>query len=288
MVIQNKKEYLTVNEMASLCNVSIATLKHYERKGLIKPDRVDERTLYRYYSIYQYERIETIRELRELGIPIATIKEYLTDRNVNKSLLILKDRYETVKTDIKELLELRHSIRKQIQLLENCSNIGNFPIRLEHFEQREIVLYEGEDIEDLQNRSEKDFNYAILTLEMSSGRNNVAATLGRGRLGLYIPLDELAENHLTTSYPFILLDEHSRDIPNKIVLPENDYICIMHRGESRNRVPYLQQLMAYANANGYEFIGDVIQLSLIDDTVSDNFDEYVFDIQAPVRKKVED
>lgn len=284
MEIKNRKEYLTVGEMANLCNVSIATLKYYERKSLIKPDIIDENTLYRYYSIYQYERIETIRELRELGVPVAIIKEYLTNRNVDKSLLILKNQYNAVKRDIKDLIEIRNSIKKQIQLIERCRSKEKYPIRIEHFEERSIMLYEGEDIEDLNNRCEKEFNYAILTLEISSGRNCTAATLGRGRLGLYIPLNELANNNLTKSYPFILLGEHSKDTPNKIILPKNDYVCIMHKGKSQNRVPYLKRIIAYINSNGYELIGDVIQLSLVDDTVSDNFDEYIFDIQAPVKK----
>lgn len=282
--MQNRKEYLTVSEMAALCGVSVAFLKFYERKGLLIPDKVDDKTLYRYYSIYQYERIETIRELRELGIPVATIQEYMVNRNIDKSLSMLKKQHNTVNSNIKNLLEIRNILRKQIQLIESCNDKETFPIRVEHFEERQIALYKEEDIEDLTNRYEKFFNYAILALEISSGRDNTAATLCRGRLGLYIPLNEIMNNSFTKSYPFILLDKYSNDVPDKIILPENDYVCIMHRGESRNRVPYLQQILTYINSNGYELVGDIIQLSLVDDTVSDSFDEYVFDIQAPIQK----
>ena len=94
----------------------------------------------------------------------------------------------------------------------------------------------------------------------------------------------ILQKHSATFWKNSLQKTHSKDTPNKIILPKNDYVCIMHKGKSQNRVPYLKRIIAYINSNGYELIGDVIQLSLVDDTVSDNFDEYIFDIQAPVKK----
>ncbi|WP_066369112.1 MerR family DNA-binding transcriptional regulator [Neobacillus fumarioli] len=46
---------LSIGEMAKLRKVTVETLRHYDKIGLLKPYYVDPNTGYRYYSTYQYE-----------------------------------------------------------------------------------------------------------------------------------------------------------------------------------------------------------------------------------------
>ena len=64
------KEIISITEMAKLRNISTETLRHYDRIDLLKPVHVDPDTGYRYYSITQYEKIGTIRELKNLGMSL--------------------------------------------------------------------------------------------------------------------------------------------------------------------------------------------------------------------------
>ena len=63
-----QKELYTVSEFAKLRNLTAETLRHYDRIGLLKPAYIDPETNYRYYSIFQYEKLGTIKELRQLGV----------------------------------------------------------------------------------------------------------------------------------------------------------------------------------------------------------------------------
>ena len=74
------KEIISITEMAKLRNISTETLRHYDRIDLLKPVHVDPDTGYRYYSITQYEKIGTIRELKNLGMSLREIKEYFENR----------------------------------------------------------------------------------------------------------------------------------------------------------------------------------------------------------------
>jgi DNA-binding transcriptional MerR regulator len=47
--------------------VSVKTLRHYEQKGLFKPEEVDKWTGYRYYGVGQMQKLNTIRQLQQLG-----------------------------------------------------------------------------------------------------------------------------------------------------------------------------------------------------------------------------
>ncbi|WP_434369237.1 MerR family DNA-binding transcriptional regulator [Peribacillus frigoritolerans] len=52
--MQNK---LSIGEMAKLRGVTVDTLRHYDKIGLLKPFHIDPETGYRYYSISQYEAL---------------------------------------------------------------------------------------------------------------------------------------------------------------------------------------------------------------------------------------
>ena len=53
----NFKKKLKIGEFSQLMQVTVKTLRHYEQKGLLVPDEVDEWTGYRYYSIDQMQRL---------------------------------------------------------------------------------------------------------------------------------------------------------------------------------------------------------------------------------------
>ena len=41
---------LTIGQMSKVCGVSVKTLRHYDKIGLLKPQRIDEINGYRYYE----------------------------------------------------------------------------------------------------------------------------------------------------------------------------------------------------------------------------------------------
>ena len=53
-----------IGEFSQMMQVTIKTLRHYEQKGLLLPDEVDEWTGYRYYSIDQMQKLQSIRDLQ--------------------------------------------------------------------------------------------------------------------------------------------------------------------------------------------------------------------------------
>ncbi len=65
-----------INQLARLSGVSARTLRYYHQIGLLAPERV-EPTGYRVYGRRQVDLLQQILLYRELGIPLAQIKEIL-------------------------------------------------------------------------------------------------------------------------------------------------------------------------------------------------------------------
>ena len=77
----SRKTKLKIGEFSKMMQVTVKTLRHYEQKGLLVPDEVDEWTGYRYYSITQMQRLNTIRGLQRQGFSLEEIKDLFEDES---------------------------------------------------------------------------------------------------------------------------------------------------------------------------------------------------------------
>ena len=96
------ENYLNITQLAGLRNATTETLRHYDRIGLLKPAYVDPDTGYRYYSTEQVEIFDTIMDLRDMGLPLKEIQEFMDHRNVENSYEILSKKADELRQEIAE------------------------------------------------------------------------------------------------------------------------------------------------------------------------------------------
>ena len=70
-------DLLTIGRFARLTGLSVGALRHYDELDLLRPARTDPCTSYRSYRRDQLETARTIVRLRDLEVPLETIREYL-------------------------------------------------------------------------------------------------------------------------------------------------------------------------------------------------------------------
>jgi effector-binding domain-containing protein len=68
-----------IGRFSRVCRLSVKALRHYDELGLLRPALVDAASGYRYYSLAQAADAERIRLLRELEVPLESIRVWLTD-----------------------------------------------------------------------------------------------------------------------------------------------------------------------------------------------------------------
>ena len=68
---------MRIGEIAAFFGVSVKALRVYEKTGILKPVKVDEKTGYRYYTADQVKQLDAILELRELGFSLLEIQKLL-------------------------------------------------------------------------------------------------------------------------------------------------------------------------------------------------------------------
>ncbi len=123
----SRKTKLKIGEFSKMMQVTVKTLRHYEQKGLLVPDEVDEWTGYRYYSITQMQRLNTIRGLQRQGFSLEEIKDLFEDESQTPSVAQLTQKIEETERQLQILMERRHQLlkwmdsHKQIRTMEKFS-----------------------------------------------------------------------------------------------------------------------------------------------------------------------
>jgi len=75
-----------IRDFSRFTRVSIKTLRHYDRIGLLEPAFVDEGTGYRHYAARQVTQLQRILAFKEQGFSLEAIRELLGSRLTPKAL----------------------------------------------------------------------------------------------------------------------------------------------------------------------------------------------------------
>ena len=112
-----KTRYLTTGEFARLAGVTKHTLFHYDEIGLFQPELTDTNG-YRYYTVDQLDVFGIIYTLKNLGMPLGQIRDYLSERSPQSLLKLLEEENRILKQRIFSLKNKREWIQKKCKYLE--------------------------------------------------------------------------------------------------------------------------------------------------------------------------
>lgn len=132
------KDFFTIGEAAKAVNVTAETLRHYDRIGLVKPCKKDEWTNYRYYTRQDIVRLNTVRALQQMDLPLSEIRNVLEYDDLEKIIAFLAEaerkadeKIRAIKNSKAKILAAKLDYENKLRELaevEGC-NIKNFPAR---------------------------------------------------------------------------------------------------------------------------------------------------------------
>ena len=108
-------DLIPIGRMAELNHVSIATLRLYDRLGLLRPQFVDPDTGYRYYGIHQNARLDMIAYMKELGMSLTEIGDVFGKEDISLIEEILARKNEQIHAQINELRAKHDAVERAIE-----------------------------------------------------------------------------------------------------------------------------------------------------------------------------
>jgi DNA-binding transcriptional MerR regulator/effector-binding domain-containing protein len=253
--------------MAALNGVSVQALRLYDRLGLLEPERVDEPSGYRYYSIKQCARLDAIQHLQALGLSLKEIRDQLGREDPNALASFLEAQRILVRRRASEIERLGRAVDRA---LDNCRRYETAPteglIVLERLPERRIFRYDGGI--DIYERGLEGYEEILRRLKA------VVALRGLPMIyfcnvGSIVRRADLEAGRLRSTEIFLFVDEDfapERAAPSTgendglmgiETIAEGTFACLYFEGFSKE-LAFADKLLSHIAANGMSIAGDYL------------------------------
>lgn len=271
-----KEDLFKIGEVAGLFNVSVSTMRHYEKLGLVEPEYVDPDTGYRYYSTDQFEVLNTLRYLRLLDTPLESISDFFHDRNTESMKAMLKVQREEVSGKINELLRLEKKIERRLQFIEEAECHPLNEIEDIMSDEARVVWLKY----TMSPGSNDDIERSIKMLE--GDQKEPMIFLGKVGIGLS-PENLSLRKYDSYDMVFLILDDEDDFKGEFIEMPSERCLTIRFRGTHKDAPPYYDKLLDRMDEMDLRPAGPSREIALIDWGLSKDPDDFVTKIEIPVK-----
>lgn len=120
---------LLIGEFSQLCGVTVKTLRHYEKLGLLKPYEVDDYSGYRYYHVSQLQDMVTIRNLKEVGFSLEEINDLLDSDTKVPGTDLLMAKIRQTESQLRQLVLRRDRLQQMTDSQLKFKNMEELSIQ---------------------------------------------------------------------------------------------------------------------------------------------------------------
>ena len=124
-----QKIRMTIGEFSRLMQVTIKTLRHYDKLGLLVPNEVDQWSRYRYYDVSQMQQLRAILRLKNLGFSLEEIGDLLDEGTHKPGLGQIEAKVEQISQQIAELERKRATLQRWGESIKQVDSMEGITIQ---------------------------------------------------------------------------------------------------------------------------------------------------------------
>lgn len=273
--LETKKKLFTTGEFADLCGVKKQTLFHYDDVGLLNPEYKKENG-YRYYSIQQTEVFSVIEMLKEIGMSLTEIKDFLNVKTPKETIELLTEKEEMMRRKIAKMQRTQQIIQNKRIQIEVALRLDFDQLSIEEMELEHYVLSES-----ILNSSDKEFTKSIMEFIKYTKREEL--DLGYPIGGL-IRQGQLELGDYVNYSNFYLRVDPSM-VAEPYVKKAGNYVVAYHKGSYLTIQETYEKVKAFLFDRGYRICGGSFEEYVLDEVSVSGLDNYVTKIMIQVEKR---
>lgn len=268
--------YFTVGELSRFSRVSKQTLIYYDREGIFKPEKVNKENGYRYYSARQIEVLDSILILKEIGLSLKEIREFMENRNSESAVILLKQQKSRIDENIYHLELIAGRVQQKIKTLEEKSARPEGEVYFEYQEEEYLAL---EKVRKPYGLVEVDI--ALKKLLNRAGKEDYPYFYQIGDMVQAVNLE--AGRYTIFDYAILPMIAPVKNC-EMIKKPSGMYAKASHKGSYRQTGKTYETMLSAIKAHGYKAVGHAYEYCVLDSLTSGSDREYVTQIQIPVEE----
>ena len=271
-------KYLSIGQMGKLNNLSVQTLRHYEKVGILKPSYINEETGYRYYSMKDFNTIDLIKQCKAMGLSLEEIKEVTNNYTSLESIVEILGNQKKIITDkIKELENIKNKIESLENKIHFSLNQGINEVFIKYNEERKFIQYNFTD----RFSDEFEINLRKILLEVERDYENVNA-----EIAFTISYDDVKnEGRAECKNVMINMGENVGYQDDKIISMKKGYYLTMYFDDTyRDSGKYYNIIMDYIKNNNIKTVGDFNEIYIMTRVGNDGKEKSLGQIEILIEK----
>lgn len=264
----------TVGEIAKLSGLSKQALIYYDKEDVFKPKLTDPNNGYRYYTADQIEILDSILILKEIGLSLKEIKEFMSHRNSYNAVALLKKQQQEIKQKIKQLSLIEKRLDYKLRTLEEFDQVSEC-VQLFTLKKTEYLA-----IEPVSAPNELlEVDLAIKSLLTKANSLNYPYYY---QIGDIVSKDNLLSgNFICFEYAFLPLQkELEKGTYHKKT--KGLYARCYHQGPYKNITNTYQFLLDFIKKEGYQIASPAYEYCIFDSLTTKKSEDYVTEIQIKI------
>lgn len=264
--------YFKTGEFAKLCNTTKDTLFHYDTIGLLKPAKVGENG-YRYYSVNQAYLFDMISLLKEVGMNLIEIKNYMDKRNTTIFLNMLKEKDKKMREEIERLKRLRSLLKNTINITQNAFDVETDKISFINREEEYFIVTPGEEKYTEKLVCEAIFNHINYCV-----KHNYSYTF---MIGEIISKENIDNKTFRTTFYSTKIDKkvNSKQLHIK---PAGRYAVKYVYGSYSDLIEKYMIFIDELIKSGHKIIGNIYEEDLLNYLSEADFNDYLMKIEVQI------
>lgn len=277
-------QYYSIGQAAKICKLSVQTLRYYDKIGLVFPNHTDKLSGYRYYSNRDLLYIKIVQDMKLLQFSLDEIGAMLKSDSLDSLFAKLESKQKETLEEIKRLEQTVKSIEQRTARIVMLQELGNglkdldVLVELKRLPDRHVLADRG--------RYACGMEPSIVKFTELFGKVDASSLTPSPIMTVY------HENIMTfdraeTDLEFCIILDHAN--PGTVytrIIPEGDYITALYCGIpndiSCKRI--YSKLLQWMESNGYVESGPSIEKYLVDMAQIMKPEEFIVELQVPVRK----
>lgn len=272
-----------IGQLAGIYKISGKTLRYYDELGLLKPQYVDRMTGYRYYTSSQIPTLNEIFLLKEMGLSLKEItylmqREEENDSTVLKGVLDLKQM--ELDREIHELLQKKQMIELLKRKLDGEAKveISRLNVGTKKIEKMKVASLKA----TISAYSTQDSLWSELLDFLSQEKIKT----GTERYTIYYDSVFKGDDIQVEIQKRVLTKFQGNDrIHYKEVGPLDQVAYLLHTGDHESVINAYEAILTWIEENNYEITGNIREEFHMDDFMTNNPEEFVTEIQIPIKKQ---
>jgi DNA-binding transcriptional MerR regulator len=143
---------IKIGNFSKLTQVSIRSLRHYDKLGLLKPTHIDKFSGHRFYSLDQLPRLNRIMALKDMGLSLKEIVDYIrNDISVDELRAMLDQKRAELCQQIDDSMRRLTHVETRIRMIAREGSIPKLEVVIKSIPTTQIFAYhsileDGNDI----------------------------------------------------------------------------------------------------------------------------------------------